>query len=69
MKTYKKVDIELTEEEKNTLSKSYDLLEALYLNDDSQEVIDANISNHYVNLERLVSALADIVDYLGSQYI
>lgn len=69
MEIYKKVYIELTEEEKNTLSRAYDLLERLYLNDDSQEAIDANISNHYVNLERLVSAFADIVDYLGSQYI
>lgn len=66
MEIYKKVYIELTEEEKNTLSKAYDLLERLYLNDDSQEAIDKCIENRYVNSERLVSALADIVDYLGS---
>lgn len=69
MKTYKKVYIELTEEEKNTLTNAYKLLGSLYLNDDFQEAIDANISNHYVNLARVVSALADIVDYLGGQFI
>ena len=69
MKAYKKVYIELTEEEKNTLVLAHSLLESLYLNDDSQEAIDEHIQNMYVNLERLVSALEDIMDYLSSQYI
>lgn len=69
MKTYKKVCIELTEEEKNTLVMAHSLLESLYLNNDSQEVVDEHIESQYVNLERLVSALEDIMDYLGSQYI
>ena len=66
MKAYKKVYIELTEEEKNTLVLAHSLLESLYLNDDSQEAIDEHIQNMYVNLERLVSALEDIMDYLSS---
>lgn len=69
MKAYKKVYIELTEEEKNTLVLAHSLLESLYLNDDSQEAIDEHIQTMYVNLERLVSALEDIMDYLSSQYI
>lgn len=69
MKTYKKVYIELTEEEKNTLVLAHSLLESLYLNDDSQEAVDEHIESQYVNLERLVSALEDIMDYLCSQYI
>ena len=69
MKAYKKVYIELTEEEKNNLVLAHSLLESLYLNDDSQEAIDEHIQNMYVNLERLVSALEDIMDYLSSQYI
>ena len=69
MKTYKKIYIELTEEEKNTLVMAHSLLESLYLNDDSQEAVDEHIENQYVNLERLVSALEDIMDYLSSQYI
>lgn len=66
MKAYKKVYIELTEEEKNTLVLAHSLLESLYLNDDSQEAIDEHIQTMYVNLERLVSALEDIMDYLSS---
>ena len=66
MKTYKKVYIELTEEEKNTLVLAHSLLKSLYLNDDSQEAVDEHIQTIYVNLERLVSALEDIMDYLGS---
>ena len=66
MKTYKKIYIELTEEEKNTLVMAHSLLESLYLNDDSQEAVDEHIENQYVNLERLVSALEDIMDYLSS---
>ena len=66
MKTYKKVYIELTEEEKNTLVMAHSLLESLYLNDDAQEVIDEHIENQYVDLERLISALEDIMDYLSS---
>lgn len=69
MKTYKKVYIELTEEEKNALVMAHSLLESLYLNDDSQEVVDEHIENQYVNLARLVFALEDIIDYFSSQSI
>lgn len=69
MNVYKKVCIELTEEEKNTLVLAHSLLESLYLNDDSQEAIDEHIQTICVNLEKLVSTLEDIIDYLCSQYI
>lgn len=69
MNVYKKVCIELTEEEKDTLIKARSLLEELYLNDLTQEAVDNHIQTMYVDLERLVSALEDIIDYLGSQYI
>ena len=66
MNVYKKVCIELTEEEKDTLIKARSLLEELYLNDLTQEAVDNHIQTMYVDLERLVSALEDIIDYLGS---
>lgn len=69
MNVYKKVYIELTEEEKDTLIKARSVLEDLYLNDLAQEAVDNHIQTMYSDLERLVSALEDIIDYLCSQYI
>lgn len=66
MKTYKKVYVELTEEEKDTLVLARNLLESLYLNDDSQEEIDKQFDSMYVTLERLVGAFENLIDYFGS---
>ena len=69
MNVYKKVYIDLTEEEKDTLIKARNLLEEMYVNDLTQEAVDNCIQIRYADLETLVSALHDIIDYLCSQYI
>lgn len=66
MNVYKKVCIELTEEEKDTLIKARSLLEDLYLNDLAQEAVNYHIQIEDADLETLVSALHDIIDYLCS---
>lgn len=66
MNVYKKVCIELTEEEKNTLVNARSLLEELYLDDLAHNAVNNHIQIMYADLERLVSALEDIIDYLCS---
>lgn len=66
MNVYKKVCIELTEEEKKTLIMARSLLEEMYVNDLAQEAVDNHIQIRYADLESLVSALEDIIDYLCS---
>jgi len=66
MRTYKKICIELTEEEKTTLVLARNLLESLYFNDDSQEEIDKQFDSMYITLERLVGAFENLIDYFGS---
>ena len=66
MNVYKKVSIELTKEEKNTLVLAHSLLESLYLNDDSQEVIDKQFDSMHITLERLVGAFENLMEYFSS---
>lgn len=66
MNVYKKVYIELTEEEKDTLIKARSVLEDLYLNNLAQEAVNYHIQIEDADLETLVSALHDIIDYLCS---
>lgn len=66
MNVYKKVYIELTAEEKDTLIKARSVLEDLYLNDLAQEAVNYHIQIEDADLETLVSALEDIIDYLCS---
>lgn len=69
MNVSKKVYIELTEEEKTTLVLARNLLESLYFNNDSQEVIDKQFDSMYINLGRLVGAFENLIDYFSSQSI
>jgi hypothetical protein len=66
MNVYKKVYIELTDEEKNALIMAHSLLESLYLNDDSQEVVDKQFDSMYITLERLVGAFENLMEYFSS---